>query len=140
MKKNYLNFLCIVVSLIMLCVGCDGNKTSSSDPLEIKKATEFVLQGYQFDGTGVKSLDKIVLYSDNTSHIEMEFGLMDSILLGMVNGVLLQIVITIKRIGLSALNTVLPMGMLILWRIMIFISRNTALSIKESLMAKWWKG
>ena len=70
MKKNYLNFLCIVVSLIMLCVGCDGNKTSSSDPLEIKKATEFVLQGYQFDGTGVKSLDKIVLYSDNTSHIE----------------------------------------------------------------------
>jgi hypothetical protein len=37
MKKNYLNFLCIVVSLIMLCVGCDGNKTSSSDPLEIKK-------------------------------------------------------------------------------------------------------
>ena len=133
MKKNYLNFLCIVVSLIMLCVGCDGNKTSSSDPLEIKKATEFVLQGYQFDGTGVKSLDKIVLYSDNTSHI----GLMVGILLGMVNGVLLQIVITIKRIGLSALNTVLPMGMLILWRIMIFISRNTALSIKESLMAKW---
>lgn len=62
---------------------------------------------------------------------------MDGILLGMVNGVLLQIVITIKRIGLSALNTVLPMGMLILWRIMIFISRNTALSIKESLMAKW---
>ena len=50
MKKNYLNFLCIVVSLIMLCVGCDRNKTSS--------------------GTGVKSLDKIVLYSDNTSHIE----------------------------------------------------------------------
>lgn len=56
--------------MIMLCVGCNGNKTSSSDPLEIKKATEFVLQGYQFDGTGVKSLDKIVLYSDNTSHIE----------------------------------------------------------------------
>lgn len=41
--------------MIMLCVGCNGNKTSSSDPLEIKKATEFVLQGYQFDGTGVKS-------------------------------------------------------------------------------------
>lgn len=38
--------------------------------MEIKKATEFVLQGYQFDGTGVKSLNKIVLYSDNTSHIE----------------------------------------------------------------------
>ena len=50
--------------MIMLCVGCNGNKTSSSDPLEIKKATEFVLQGYQFDGTGVKSLDKIVLYSN----------------------------------------------------------------------------
>lgn len=63
--------------------------------------------------------------------------LMGGILLGMVNGVLLQIVITIKRIGLSALNTVLPMGMLILWRIMIFISRNTALSIRESLMVKW---
>ena len=70
MKKNYLKFVCLIIGMIMLCVGCNGNKTSSSDPLEIKKATEFVLQGYQFDGTGVKSLDKIVLYSDNTSHIE----------------------------------------------------------------------
>ena len=70
MKKNYLKFVCLIIGVIMLCVGCNGNKTSSSDPLEIKKATEFVLQGYQFDGTGVKSLDKIVLYSDNTSHIE----------------------------------------------------------------------
>lgn len=51
MKKNYLKFVCLIISMIMLCVGCNGNKTSSSDPLEIKKATEFVLQGYQFDGT-----------------------------------------------------------------------------------------
>ena len=53
MKKNYLKFVCLIISMIMLCVGCNGNKTSSSAPLEIKKATDFVLQGYQFDGTGV---------------------------------------------------------------------------------------
>lgn len=70
MKKNYSKFTCLIISMIILCVGCGVNKPSNSDPLEIKKATEFVLQGYQFDGTGVKSLDKIVLYSDNTSHIE----------------------------------------------------------------------
>lgn len=37
MKKNYLKFVCLIISMIMLCVGCNGNKTSSSDPLEIKK-------------------------------------------------------------------------------------------------------
>ena len=47
MKKNYLKFVCLIIGMIMLCVGCNGNKTSSSDPLEIKKATEFVLRSYE---------------------------------------------------------------------------------------------
>ena len=66
MRKYIFNKFFSLLFCSLLFVSCGGKQ----DPLAIEETTEFSLQGYQFDGTGVKSLDKIILYADRTSHIE----------------------------------------------------------------------
>ena len=91
------------------------------------------MQGYQFDGTGVKSLDKIVLYSDNTSHIE---GVWANGRHFTWNGKWRIVTDSYHDKAYRAIGFEYSAADGYAY-IMIFISRNTALSIKESLMAKW---